>query len=106
MNALENAKRHMKWKEEWREKVNNEADQELADHYRDMEDVCRADAITYAAIAQAEATRQQNAELRHIAGILGYWLNQETMPLDPREPGQSWDEYRQQQAGPPVEPDF
>lgn len=83
----------MKWKEGWRDKANDEPDQEMHDEYVEKEDLCRADAITYAAIAQAEA-------LERIADMLGLWLNQETMPPDPREPGQTWGEYHQQRTRP------
>lgn len=55
MDALEKAKQSMAWKEEWHGKANREADEGKRAHQAEMEDLCRADAAVYAAIAQATA---------------------------------------------------
>lgn len=68
MDALEQAKQNMAWKEGWREKATYEEDEEMHAHYVEMEDLCRANAVALAAIAQAEA-------LQLIAKRLEQWMS-------------------------------
>lgn len=82
------AQRSMEWKEAWREKVGDAADQELADHYKEMEDVCRADAIAYAAIAQAQAAQPRLIRidgrvinLAHVTDVDFKWKDYEGKPV-------------------------
>lgn len=70
VDALQAAKLVMKWKEGWRDQANDADTQEMHDEYVEKEDVCRADAIVYAAIASAEAAQRQAAAMERIANAL------------------------------------
>ena len=68
VDALTQAKRNMAWKDNWRRQANLEANQDMHDHQVEMEDVCRADAIAYAAIAQAEYLARIAEALENLSG--------------------------------------